>query len=131
MADVVLQIRDGLTGEIKLEKEPSVLSDCEGSGPNWFHQRLLIANFRGLPVPQDIAIKLGERILAFDHNLNLLWNYNIPWNEYGQCSAYTPSVGDINGDGRDEVNGGYFILNRTPRFRTICVFIYEFAGLAS
>jgi len=110
MADVVLQIRDGKTGEVKRRAAPPELTACSGRGPNWAHQRILVANFRGNPTPRDFVIKLGSRIIAFDENLEALWTYDVRWNEYGECSAYIPSVGDINGDGRDEVNGGYFLL---------------------
>jgi hypothetical protein len=111
MADVTVQIRDGATGALKEESRPEILKACRGWGANWFHQRLFIANFRGTAVPQDIVVKLGERVLAFDHNLDVLWDYAIPWNDYGRCSAYIPAVGDLNGDGRDEILGGYFILD--------------------
>ena len=110
MADVVLQIRDGKTGQVKRQAAPPELTACSGRGPNWAHQRILVANFRGNPTPRDFVIKLGSRIIAFDENLAALWTYDIRWNEYGKCSAYIPSVGDINSDGRDEVNGGYFLL---------------------
>ncbi|MCE2441286.1 MAG: hypothetical protein J4F39_17920 [Candidatus Latescibacteria bacterium] len=106
LGDVTVQIRDGATGALKQEARPETLKACQGWGANWFHQRLFIANLRGTAVPQDIVVKLGERVLALDHNLNLLWDYVIPWNDYGRCSAYLPAVGDLNGDGRDEVLGG-------------------------
>ena len=118
MADVVIQIRDGSTGELKTEAKPEILSDCEGWGSNWCHHRIFIANLRGLHSPSDFIIKLGEKLLAFDNHLNLLWKYEIEWNVYSECSAYIPAVGDIDGDGKDEVNGGYYILNSdgTPRW---------------
>jgi hypothetical protein len=68
-------------------------------------------SLRGTPYPQDVIVKLGDTLLAFDNKLDLLWQYDIQWNEYSRCSAYIPSVGDINGDGRDEINGVYYILN--------------------
>ena len=111
MADVVLQIRDGRTGVVKHQAAPPQLRSCRGQGPNWAHQRILIANLRGRAAPQDYVVKLGERVLAFNSDLEVLWAYESPWTEYGHCPAYIPAVGDIDGDGRDEVNGGYFLLD--------------------
>ena len=115
MADVVVQIRDGQTGRVERQAAPLQLRERKGWGPNWCHHRILIANLRGRPQPRDFIIKLGDTIVAFDDALSVLWTYTIPWNEYGKCSAYIPSVGDIDGDGRDEVNGGYFLLDSDGR----------------
>ncbi len=115
MADVVIQVRDGETGEVKKEAAPARFRSCHGEGPNWAHQRILIANFRGLPSPQDFVVKLGAHVLAFDSNLDILWEHESPWTEYGHCPAYIPAVGDIDGDGKDEVNGGYFLLDHDGR----------------
>ena len=116
--DIIFQIRSGQTGEVILEKSHPAIQARSGWGPNWCHQRLFIANLRGTDFPQDIIIKLGDTVVAFDDNLELLWQYTIQWNEYSKCSAYIPSVGDLTGDGRDEINGGYYILNPdgTPRW---------------
>jgi hypothetical protein len=111
LRDVVVQIRSGQTGEVKKEAAPLELTERSGSGPNWVHQRILVANFRGTEKPQDFVIKLGDTLVAFDDKLNVLWKYTTRWNEYGKCSAYIPSVGDINGDGKDEVNGGYYLIS--------------------
>lgn len=111
MRDVVLQIRDGKTGVVEKEAAPEVLLAAEGEGPNWVHQRLFICNLRGTGTPRDFIVKLGTRILAFNQDLEVLWTYTNPWDEYTKCPAYIPSVGDIDGDGKDEVNGGYFLLD--------------------
>lgn len=111
MENVVIQIRDGATGKIKHQAAPPELAACWGHGPNWAHQRLMIADFRGSGHPRDFVVKLGERMLAFNSNLEVLWEYESPWTEYGHCPAYIPAVGDIDGDGADEVNGGYFLLD--------------------
>ncbi|MBD3180928.1 hypothetical protein GF312_01480 [Candidatus Poribacteria bacterium] len=111
LKDVVVQIRSGQTGEVKKEAAPPELTNRSGSGPNWVHQRILLANFRGNEKPRDFVIKLGDTLVAFDDDLNVLWKYTTKWNEYGKCSAYIPSVGDINGDGKDEVNGGYYLIS--------------------
>ena len=111
MANVVVQIREGGSGRVKRQARPRALTQCAGRGPNWVHQRLLIANLRGLATPRDIVVKLGPRILTLDEDLSVLWAYEIQWNAYGRCSAYIPAVGDIDGDGCDEVNGGYYLLD--------------------
>ncbi len=111
MRNVLLQIRDGKTGEVKKESAPEVLLACKGEGANWVHQRLLVCNLRGMDSPRDFVVKLGQTVLAFDQNLEVLWSYSNPWDEYTKCPAYIPSVGDIDGDGKDEVNGGYFLLD--------------------
>lgn len=126
LADVVVQIRDGRTGAVLREAAPSAITErrCPvlyndagqplGIGrqsANWVHQRILIANFRGLPEPRDLLVKLGDTYVAMDDELNVLWTYTSPWVVYAECPAYIPAVGDLNGDGRDEVNGGYFVLD--------------------
>ena len=112
MENVVIQIREGSTGALKKQAAPAAFRVCRGEGANWVHHRILIANFRGTETPRDFVVKLGDTVLAFDENLDLLWSYRIQWNEYTRCSAYIPSVGDIDGDGRDEVNGGYCLLDQ-------------------
>ena len=115
MENVVIQIRDGASGDVEIESSPEELRRCWGSGPNWAHQRILIANLRGNAKPSDFVVKLGENLLAFDQNLNILWKYKSKWKQYSICPAYIPSVGDIDGDGKDEVNGGYFLIDQDGR----------------
>ncbi len=115
LADVVVQVRDGRTGRVLREAAPPAVTGRRMSDPhgaNWVHQRLLIANFRGTPEPRDLVVKLGDTYVALDERLDVLWTYQTPWTEYSRCPAYIPSVGDLDGDGRDEVNGGYFVLDR-------------------
>jgi hypothetical protein len=115
MANVVIQLRSGETGEVLREAAPPEFRACSGHGPNWCHQRLLLANLRGLDRSRDFVVKLGTAILAFDDELRVLWRYECPWEQYGHCPAYIPAVGDIDGDGRDEVNGGYYLLDHDGR----------------
>ncbi len=110
MQQMSVQILDGATGEIKRQASPQELTSSRGEGPNWVHQRILIANLRGNKTPQDFIIKLGTKIIAFDDQLNVLWTYRNGWDEYANCPAYVPAVGDMDNDGRDEINGGYFVL---------------------
>ncbi|MDZ7723301.1 MAG: hypothetical protein U5R06_10970 [candidate division KSB1 bacterium] len=42
-----------------------------------------------------------------------------PWDQYRQCPAYIPCVGDIDGDGLDEINGGMLWNDDGRRFREL------------
>lgn len=111
LQDVVVQILDGATGNMERSVHPQEFDVIHGEGPNWVHQRLLVANLRGSPNPRDFIVKLGSSILAFNHRLEVIWRHTNSWVEYSRCPAYIPCVGDIDGDGKDEINGGYFLLD--------------------
>jgi len=114
LADVVVQIRDGRTGEVIRQAAPPEVTSRrmkDSRGANWVHQRILIANFRGTAQPRDLVVKLGDTYVALDETLQPLWTYQTPHIRYSNCPAYIPAVGDLDGDGRDEVNGGYFVLD--------------------
>ncbi len=118
LADVVVQLRDGHTGKVLREAAPKVITERSRKDPvgaNWVHQRLLIANFRGTPEPRDIAVKLGDTYVALDEHFNVLWTYRTEWVRYSQCPAYIPAVGDIDGDGRDELLTGYHLIDYDGR----------------
>jgi hypothetical protein len=114
LADVVVQIRDGRSGKVIREAAPTAITERRRKDPvgaNWVHQRILIANFRGKETPRDLVVKLGDTYVALDEQLNVLWTYQTEWVKYSECPAYIPAVGDIDKDGRDELNGGYFVLD--------------------
>ncbi|MBD3672945.1 MAG: hypothetical protein HUJ26_05405 [Planctomycetaceae bacterium] len=118
LADIVVQIRDGKTGRVIRESAPEEITSRRRQDPvgaNWVHQRILIANFRGTKTPRDMVVKLGDTYVALDEQLNILWTYQTEWIKYSHCPAYIPAVGDIDGDGRDELNGGYFVIDHDGR----------------
>ena len=122
LADVVVQMRNGRTGDVIREAQPRAITDRQRKDPrgaNWVHQRILIANFRGLDRPRDLLVKLGDTYVALDDALNVLWMHQTAWTDYGECPAYIPAVGDLDGDGRDEVFTGYAVLDSdgTPRWQ--------------
>ncbi len=106
-----LCILDGKTGLLEKSNAPQELISMTGRGPNWVHQRILIANLLGHKSPQEFIIKVGKKVFAFDQNLTLLWSYFHPNDTYQACPAYIPAVGDVDNDGRDEVNGGYYLID--------------------
>lgn len=116
LSAVRLMILDGATGELKHSAVSDDLRKCnayvdgELHIPNYVHQRLMIANLCGNAQPQDFIVKVGVNVLAFNHELELLWQYTDRWYRYPKHSAYIPAVGDFNADGLDEVNGGNFGL---------------------
>jgi hypothetical protein len=116
LANVRIQIRNGGTGQLIRQAAPPELTSCKNEElqwtehHNWNHQRLIVANLRGGDRPRDIVVKVASRVLAFDDRLNLLWKYDLPDVERPFHPAYVPAVGDIDGDGRDEVFVGHVLL---------------------
>ena len=117
LADVHIAILDGRTGAVKRCAAPEELTRCNAYAdgemhiPNYVHQRLLIANISGRDQPRDFVVKLGSDVLAFNDRLEVLWHYRSKWHCYPAHAAYIPAVGDLDGDGRAEVNGGHFGLD--------------------
>lgn len=114
LVDVVIQLRDGRDGRVLREAAPSAVTERRRKDPvgaNWVHQRLLIANLRGTDTARDLVVKLGDTFVALNEEFEVLWTYRSPWVKYSRCPAYIPSVGDIDGDGRDEVNTGYQLID--------------------
>lgn len=114
LEDVVVQIRDGRTGNVMRQAAPKAITGRrmkDPGGSNWVHQRLLLADIRGMGQPRDVVVKLGDTYVALDENLAPLWTYTSRWIRYSECPAYIPAVGNLDNDDRDELNGGYFVLD--------------------
>lgn len=104
--------REGRTGALLCSAAPEALVACRGEGANWVHQRLLLCDLRGTGAPRDLVLKRGDTVLALEETGRVLWQYTSPWTAYGRCGSYIPATGDIDGDGCDEVLGGYWLLDQ-------------------
>lgn len=114
LSDVVLQIRDGKTGHALRERAIPEVFSIKTSSPKlytWPHQRILIANFRGLDRPRDLLLKIGATYVAITDRLEVLWTYQYHLEDESRFPPKFPAIGDMDGDGRDEVHGGYFLLS--------------------
>ncbi len=117
MDDIEIIVLDGETGELKKRARPAELraADAKIDGKvmpaNYVHQRLFLADLRGTGQPRDFVVKVGKTVFAFDGELQLLWSYESQHNIYPRHNAYIPAVGDIDGDGRDEVLLGHALLD--------------------
>ncbi len=84
---------------------------CQGIG---YGGKLLIANFGGLG-NRDILVQLGDQncttLIAFDENLNELWSYKVD----DGLGGHNPGIGDIDGDGKDEVAVGARLIDHNGR----------------
>jgi len=109
--DLRFVILEGATGTVRHE---AVVKAISASGERFDpSSRILVADFQGHGRPASLLIRTGRLYTALAADFSVLWTYRIPeaWTAYGHAPAYVPSVGDIDGDGRDEVNGGYFLLD--------------------
>lgn len=89
-------IFDGKTGELKRR--------CPLPG-KYAHDCFSIADLEGVGYPRNIIIKNRyHQLWALDQNFNVLWTFK------GNIGHY-PLVYDINGDGKDEIIAGKFVLN--------------------
>jgi hypothetical protein len=122
MKGTTFLVLDGQTGQVKRSASVEPLSKADARGPsgqieesNYVHQRLLAADFRGTAGPHDFVIKIGNSVIACDSDLRVLWTYENKFWEYGRHSSYIPCVGDMDGDGKDEVFGGNYVLDHDGR----------------
>lgn len=108
---------DGATGEVKRRGHSDALraADAYVKGAllkaNFVHLRLMIGDLRGTGHPRDFVLKAGRSLFAFSDDFSLLWTYECPWNRYPHHCSYIPAVGDVDGDGCDEVNVGNAVID--------------------
>jgi hypothetical protein len=97
---------EAATGQIKRRMHHP--SSAGGTLPLSYGARIhggLIANLRGLPQARDLLLKDEyENLWAYTDELELLWHREIN-------TGHLVYARDIDGDGKDEVMGGYSLLN--------------------
>ena len=116
--DMAFVILEGATGKVKRRAAPVPLLEAnayDAAGKrhqaDYVHQRLLAADFRGLKRPGDFVIKIGNSVIACNEQLEPLWTYRNKFSKYGEHACYIPCVGDVDGDGRDELCGGNYVVD--------------------
>jgi hypothetical protein len=108
--DLQIFLADGRTGEI-IRSAPTPYSRPAHTVGGRPYERILgdavyIVNLSGGPRPQEILIKdRYANIWAMDADFNLLWHH--------ECTTgHFPASFDIDGDGCEEVMGGYTLLDQ-------------------
>ena len=124
--NAVLQILEGATGKVLKE---SPWPHNEDDKNRWHHggnrghcaytldAKIYIANFRGLSSPQDILLQTGDEnrpvYTALTSELEFLWEFDLraQREKDGGAGGHCPAVADVDGDGRDEVSAGTYLLD--------------------
>ncbi|MCK4393494.1 VCBS repeat-containing protein, partial [Candidatus Bipolaricaulota bacterium] len=86
--------------------------------------RFYFANFRGLSSPRDILMELGEvnqsTLVALQgEDLKELWRFDVTaqMKQDGGAGGHCPVVEDMDGDGKDEVAFGTYLLDHSGKIR--------------
>lgn len=124
--EAFFQILEGATGK--------VIKECPWPHNNddknrWHHggnsghcaytldAKIYIANFRGLSSPQDILLQTGDEnrpvYTALTSELEFLWEFDLraQREKDGGAGGHCPMIVDVDGDGRDEVLAGTYMLD--------------------
>jgi len=78
---------------------------------NMYGAKIVISNLQGNSTPMDFIVTVGEQncviLVAYNNRLEKLWDRKIT----NGTAGHTIWVGDVNGDGKDEVAVGTMLLD--------------------
>ena len=99
-----------------------------------YDAKIYLANFRGLGQPRDIVLQTGDEnqvlYTALNDELEALWEFDVRRQRQidGGAGSHTPIIYDINGDGKDEMLAGTYMLNPEGKILWMIPFEPIFAG---
>jgi hypothetical protein len=109
----MLYVLDGATGKIKQVRELPFDLKVRGGKRSRCHPVGRIAYLQGRDRPPALVMIFGAsgfvpcHAVALDAKLNTIWQLSAR----GNATAHVPTVGDVNGDGRDEVVCGRLLTD--------------------
>jgi hypothetical protein len=109
----MLYVLDGATGKIKQARESPFDLKVRGGKRSRCHPVGRIAFLRGRDEPPALVIIFGAsgfvpcHAVALDARLQTLWHLTAD----GKAIAHIPTVGDVDGDGRDEIICGTLLAD--------------------
>lgn len=109
----MLCVLDGATGTVKRSRESPLDLDVRGGKRSRCHPVGRVARLQGQGRPPSIVLIYGASnfaqglVVALDAGLQTLWRLPVD----PTAVAHVPSVGDLNGDGRDEIVAGTALVD--------------------
>lgn len=109
----MLYVLDGATGKVERSRVSPFDSSVRGGRRSRCHPVGRIAYLQGRDEAPSIVVKYGAsghvpcHVVALDPTLKTLWHLHT----HGNAMAHVPTVGDIDGDGRDEIMVGTLLLD--------------------
>lgn len=108
-----LYVLDGATGKIEAERPSPFDLEIRGGKRTRCHPAGMIAFLKGKDGPASVVLKYGASGRVPSHAVALAPNLNTIWQIKGEPTdvGHLPSVGDLDGDGCDEVLLGTTLID--------------------